>query len=104
MPESLWNKSDLDEQALTGVYEAIAWHTIAIDVSLGSKNNPDWGTGSLVTIKGRSFIITCKHVVKSEIKNEDLRFLYRSERVFQSAKKEVIKEMNILSSISKCNT
>ena len=89
------NNSELEKQAITGVNEAIGWHTVAIDVSLGSKNNPDWGTGSLVTIKGRSFIVTSKHVVKPEIKNEDLKFLYRSEKAFQSVGKELIKKISI---------
>ena len=42
---------DLEEWAVKAVYEAIAWHTAAIDVSLASKEQPDWGTGSLVKIK-----------------------------------------------------
>ena len=78
-----------------GVQEAIAWHTVAIDVSLSSKDNPDWGTGSLVKIKGKSFVVTCKHVVKPGYRNEDLRFLYRSEKAFQWVDKEVIKEISI---------
>jgi hypothetical protein len=88
------NNLDLEEQAIIGIKEAIGWHTVAIDVSLGSKNKPDWGTGSLVTIKGRSFIITCGHVVKPAIKNEDLRFLYRSEKAFQTVEKALIKRIS----------
>jgi len=42
------NNSNLEKQATMGVQEAIAWHTVAIDVSLASKYSPDWGTGSLV--------------------------------------------------------
>jgi hypothetical protein len=89
------NTSELEKQALIGVQEAIAWHTVAIDISLGSKDNPDWGTGSLVKIKGKSFVVTCKHVVKPVHRNEDLRFLYRSEKAFQWVDKEVIKETSI---------
>ena len=89
------NSSDLEKQAIIGVQEAIAWHTVAIDVSLGSKDNPDWGTGSLVKIKGKSFIVTCKHVLKPGHKNEDLRFLYRSEKAFRWVDKEVIREISI---------
>ena len=89
------NNSELEKQALIGVQEVIAWHTVAIDISLGSKNNPDWGTGSLVEIEGRSFIVTCKHVVKPGHRNEDLRFLYRSEKSFQWVDKEVIQNISI---------
>lgn len=89
------NSFDLEKQAIIGVQEAIAWHTVAIDISLASKDSPDWGTGSLVKIKGKSFIVTCKHVVKPGYRNEDLRFVYRSERAFQWVDKEVIKKISI---------
>jgi len=49
----------------------------------------------LVRIKRKSFIVTCKHVVKPEYRNEDLRFLYRSEKAFQWVDKEVIKKIRI---------
>ena len=89
------DNSELERQAIIGVREAIGWHTVAIDVSLGSKTRPDWCTGSLVTTSGRYFIMTCRHAVKPEVKNEDLRFLYRSEKPFQLVEKELIKKISI---------
>ena len=79
---------ELENQASIAVQEAIAWHTLAIDVSLANKDNPDkskpdWGTGSLIRIQGRQFVVTCKHVVRPEYKNEDLRFLYRTKNQFK---------------------
>jgi len=87
--------SKLEEQAFTAVCEAIGRNTVAIDISRGSRENPDWCTGSLVIIKRRSFIITCGHAIKPEIKNEDLRFLFRSEKGFQWTTKEEIKKLSI---------
>jgi hypothetical protein len=95
-----------ETQASIAVQEAIAWHTLAIDVSLANKDNPDknkpdWGTGSLIRIRGRQFVVTCKHVVRPEYKNEDLRFLYRTEKSFQHVDKNYIKKIGLRSLITK---
>lgn len=85
---------DLDEQAFRGVCEAIASHTVVIDVSLVSKQKPDWGTGSLIKINDKFFILSCKHVVKPEYEIDNLRFLYRNIETFQFVEKEVIKKIH----------
>lgn len=89
------DSSDLEEQALIAVQEAIGTHTVAIDISLSSKDNPDWCTGSLIFAEGRPLIITCKHAVRPDIKKEDFRFLFRSEKSFQWVTKNQIKKIDI---------
>ena len=89
------DSSDLEEQALIAVQEAIGTHTVAIDISLSSKDKPDWCTGSLILAEGRPLIITCKHAVRPDIKKEDLRFLFRSEKSFQWVTKNQIKKIDI---------
>jgi hypothetical protein len=96
---------ELERQAEIAVHEAIAWYTLAIDVSLANKDNPDktkpdWGTGSLLRIQERSFVATCKHVVRPEYKNEDLRFIYRTEQAFHRVDKDHIKKVSLYSIFS----
>jgi hypothetical protein len=86
---------DLEEQAAKAVQEAVAWHTVAVDVSLALKTQPEWGTGSLIKIKERFFIVSCKHVIRPEYKDEDLRFLYRGSVGFKWVDKQVIQKIDI---------
>jgi len=83
----------LEEQAFQGVCEAIASHTVVIDTSLVSKQKPDWGTGSLIKIRDKYFVATCKHVVIPEYEVGELRLLYRSDVSFQLADKKIIKSV-----------
>ncbi|RJP29704.1 MAG: hypothetical protein C4533_01580 [Candidatus Omnitrophota bacterium] len=82
---------DLEKNAIKGIREAIAWHTIIVDVSLAN-TSLGWGTGTLLEINSRKFILTCAHVVKKEYKNKDLRFIYRSGNSLRDADKDIIKE------------
>jgi hypothetical protein len=86
---------DLEEYAAKGVQERVAWHTVAVDVSLASRDQPKWGTGSLVEIEGKLFLVSCKHLIRPEYRNEDLRVLYRSEVGFKWVDKEVIQKIDI---------
>jgi len=85
---------DIQDQSLTAIREAIGWHTIAIDISLCSKENPVWGTGALITADGKFFIITCRHIVRPEYPSEDLRFLYRPEAPFRPVDKGFLKRIS----------
>lgn len=86
------DKWALEEHARRAVEEAVSNHTVIVDVSLASTTPPDWGTGSLLKIKDRLFIGTCKHVVKPEYRNEDLRVLHRSAAAMKWTEKEKIKD------------
>lgn len=92
----------LEEFAIKGIGEAIARYTVAIDLSLAVKR-PLIGTGSLVKIKGRSFILTCKHLVEENYKNEDLRFFFKSDEELKDSEIREIKKSPLFEIIKLTN-
>lgn len=86
---------ELEKQARDAVAEAIGNHTVAIDVSRATEEKPSWGTGTFISIKGKFFIVTCRHVVKPQYKSEDLRFLYKLGKSFQWVDKKVITKSSL---------
>lgn len=85
----------LREHARTAIEEAVAWYTVAIDVSLASENGPNWGTGSLIQLEKRLFILTCRHVVEPQYEEKGLRFLYRNDNSLRFVEKDDIKKWPI---------
>ncbi len=79
----------LEEEARKGITEAVSWHIMAIDVSVAAKN-PEIGTGTLVQVEDRLFILTCKHIVKEDYDDKDLQFFYRGTKTIQHGTKEDI--------------
>ena len=92
---------NLEEKARLAITESVWSLTVAVDVSLAA-NESGWGTGSLIEINKRFFVLTCKHVVKSSYQNADLRFLFRPEGSLIDAHKDRVKHtpIQILSKIS----
>ena len=88
MPKNIdW---DMEGAARSGVTDAVSWHTIAIDSTEASDIPLNTGTGSLIKVHDRLFILTCAHVVESGYELEKIKFLYRSEQELQTQSKEDI--------------
>jgi hypothetical protein len=83
-------KRDLEEQAINAIAEAISEFTVAIDVSL-AVNEPRYGSGTLLRIEDRLFILTCQHVVQENYENDDLRIFYKPEGSIKFLNKDLLK-------------
>lgn len=90
----------LEQQARIGIEEAVYWHTVIIDVSLAC-DNLAIGTGSLVKINEKPFILTCEHVVKKHYKDEHLVFLYRTDKAMGQGDIREIQEAPLLELVKK---
>jgi hypothetical protein len=74
----------LEKHAQIGIQERVSIYTVAIDVSLAA-GRPKWGTGSLIEFNRRFFILTCKHVVLENYKDEGVRIIFNPDRGLQIA-------------------
>ena len=83
----------MEENMKQAIAEAVDWHSVVIDVSLASGEGPKWGTGALIKTAGKIFIVACRHVVKPQYKNEDLRFLYRPNSTLIFENKEEVRKV-----------
>jgi len=86
---------DLRLQAEKGIAERVAFHTVVVDVSLSDKRF-SWGTGSLIVVGSRFFILSAKHVIDDRYcKNNNIRILFRPEKALEHATKKEIKNISL---------
>ncbi|MDI6605616.1 MAG: hypothetical protein QME65_00490, partial [Candidatus Omnitrophota bacterium] len=88
------------QQARIGIEEAVYWHTVMIDVSLACEELAI-GTGSLIKISGKPFVLTCEHVVKKYYKDEHLVFLYRTDKAMEQGDIKEIQESPLFELVKK---
>ena len=84
----------LEKHAQIGIKEGVASYTVAIDTSLAAKHSA-WGSGSLIKIGKRFFILTCKHVVKESYSNDKLSFFFKPDKEWQDASINEIKKSSL---------
>lgn len=65
-----------EAEAIKGMDEAAAWHTVGIVCNLGHRESQGVGTGVAVKFCNRQFILTAAHVIHGT-KLKDLWFLFR---------------------------
>ena len=83
------NERAKEEHARIGIMEAVAKHTVLLDAPL--PKHPNWGTGSLLKIKDRLFIATCRHVISPKYPDKNIRVLYKGTDPLKWMEKEKIK-------------
>jgi hypothetical protein len=85
--------SELEKQAGHAIRERLSCFTVVVDVS--TREEPIWGTGSLIKFNNRYFILTCRHVVTKEYPNEELGVLFYPGGTSKYSSKEKIKGMSL---------
>ena len=91
MSSSLTSKKTVNKFAEKALWERLAYYSIAVIGKEDSRGIPEHGTGVPICYKGKYFIITCSHIIRSVAKDK-LRFNLRTKEPLVYKEKDKLSE------------